>query len=147
MFTIPNHSITKAHHEMSKRGVRIRFITDITKENLIFCKDLMDFGEVRHLGNIKGNFGILDGIYYQAGAKSRTSSPPPLLIFSTMKAIVEQQQYFFEMLWKQSIPIKRRIGEIEEGLKREYIETLQEPREILDLASRLISFASEEILL
>lgn len=80
--------------------MRIRFITDVTKENLIHCKELMNFSEIRHLDEIKGNFGILDGIYYRAGAKSKMSSPPPLLISSTMTAIVEQQEYFFEMLWK-----------------------------------------------
>ena len=92
MFTIPNHPITKAHYEMGKMGIRIRFITDITKENLIFCKDLMDFDEVRNLDNIMGNYGIFDGIYYQAGAKSRTSSPPSLLIFSTNESNINKKE-------------------------------------------------------
>jgi len=71
----------------SRRGVTIRFITDVTKENLINCKELMNFSEIRHLDEIEGNFGILDGIYYRAGAKSKMSSPS-LLISSTMTAIL-----------------------------------------------------------
>lgn len=117
-FVIPNHPITKAYQEMKKRGIKIRFITEITRENIQHCKELMNISEVRHLDEIKGNFGIADGILYTAGAKSIPSSPPPLLISSTVKALVEQQQYFFDMLWKKAIPAKQRIKEIEEGQKR-----------------------------
>ena len=42
---------------MKERGVRIRYITEITKENVIYCKELMNFSEVRHLDGVKGNFG------------------------------------------------------------------------------------------
>jgi hypothetical protein len=46
-------------------------------------------------------------------------------IYSSVKAFVGQQQYFFDMLWKKSIPAKQRIKEIEEDLKREFVETIQ----------------------
>jgi two-component system sensor histidine kinase VicK len=53
--------------------------------------------DLRHLDEVKGNFGIGDGIYYRASAKAMKFSPPPLLICSTLRAFVEQQQYFFDM--------------------------------------------------
>ncbi|HEU4444197.1 MAG TPA: hypothetical protein VFR94_05950 [Nitrososphaeraceae archaeon] len=130
---------------MKKRGIKIRFITEITRENVQHCKELMNISEVRHLDEIKGNFGIADGILYTAGAKSIPSSPPPLLISSTVKALVEQQQYFFDMLWKKAIPAKQRIKEIEEGQKREFIETVRDPAEIQSLVLKVISSATEEI--
>ena len=74
----------------------------------------MKISELRHLDEIKGNFGLGDGVYYRASAKTTESSPPPLLISNTLKALVEQQQYFFDMLWRKAIPAKRRIREIEE---------------------------------
>ena len=37
------------------------------------------------------------------------------------------------MLWKKAIPAKQRIKEIEEGIKREFIETIQDATEIQDL--------------
>jgi hypothetical protein len=37
------------------------------------------------------------------------------------------------MLCKKAIPARRRISEIEEGLKREFIETIQDPKEMLRL--------------
>ncbi len=66
-------------------------------------------------------------------------------IYSTVKAFVGQQQYFFEMLWRRAIPAKLRIKEIEEGFKREFIETIQDPTEIQSLVSKIISSAVGEI--
>ena len=147
MHVIPDHPITKANYDMKERGVKIRFITEITKENIHHCRELMNFAEVRHLDEIKGNFGVLDGRYYRAGAKSTTSSAPPLLISSTIRAFVEQQQYFFDMLWRKAIPAKQRMKEIEEGLKRAFIETIQDSDETFSLVSKVLSFANEEILI
>ena len=96
---------------------------------------------------MKGNFGIVDEIYYRASAKATKSSPPSLLIRSELRAFVEQQQYFFDMLWKKAIPAKQRIKEIEEGIKREFIETIQDPSETLDLIHKTISSATDEIMI
>jgi hypothetical protein len=51
------------------------------------------------------------------------------------------------MLWQKAIPAKKRIKEIEEGAKREFIETIQEPKETLELIPKIISSIIEEILL
>jgi sugar-specific transcriptional regulator TrmB len=107
----------------------------------------MKICELRHLDEAKGNFGIADGIYYTAGAKTVESSPPPLLISSTSRPFVEQQQYFFDMLWKKAIHAKQRIKEIEEDLKREFIETIQDSEETNSLISKVVSSATEEILI
>jgi two-component system, OmpR family, sensor histidine kinase VicK len=145
MHLIPGHQITNALYAMKERGVKIRFITEITKENMNYCKELMNIGEVRHLDEVKGNFGVLDGIYYRASAKVKAFSPPPLLISSTVRAFVEQQEYFFEMLWKKAIPAKQRIKEIEENIKREFIETIQDSEETTSLISKVLSSATDEI--
>ena len=49
------------------------------------------------------------------------------------------------MLWRKAIPAKQRIKEIEEGLKREFVETLQDPEEMENLISKVIISAIEEI--
>ncbi|MGI8832433.1 MAG: hypothetical protein ACR2IS_07335, partial [Nitrososphaeraceae archaeon] len=67
------------------------------------------------------------------------------MVVSTVKELVDQQQCFFDMLWKKAIPAKQRIKEIEEGLKREFIETIQDPEEIQTLISKVITSAIEEI--
>lgn len=147
MFVIPNHPVTKAYKELNERGIQLRFIAEITKDNISDCRELMKTCELRHLDEVKGNFGISDGIYYRASAKTKLSSPPPLLICCTLRAFVEQQQYFFDMLWKKSIPAKQRMKEIEEDQKREFIETIQDSEETFTLASKALSSATEEILI
>ena len=144
---IPNHPITEAFGDMKKRGIRLRFISEITKDNLSSCKKLMEIGEIRHLDDIKGNFGITDGIIYYASATNKESAPPPQLIMSTVKPIVDQQQYFFDMLWKKALPAKQRIKEIEQGLKREFMETLEDPYEVQTVLNNILNSANEEILL
>ncbi|MGH9985798.1 MAG: hypothetical protein ACRD8W_17785 [Nitrososphaeraceae archaeon] len=51
------------------------------------------------------------------------------------------------MLWKITISAKQRIKEIEEGMKREFLETIQDPSETLELIHNTISSASEEIMI
>jgi hypothetical protein len=145
IFVIPDHPITKAYQDMKKRGIKIKFITEITKDNIQHCKELMNISEVRHLDEVRGNFGIIDDILYTASAKGIPSSPPPLLLTSTVRPFVEQQKYFYEMLWRKAIPAKQRIKEIEEGLKREFIETIQDPAEIQSLVSKVIASVVEEM--
>jgi two-component system sensor histidine kinase VicK len=113
MFVIPNHPLTKSWIDLKNRGVRMRFISEITKHNLQYCKELMKIAELRHLDNVKGNFGISDKIIYTGGTDTIESGPPPQLIISTVKSFVEQQQYFFEMLWNKAIPAEQRIRQIE----------------------------------
>jgi hypothetical protein len=93
----------------------------------------MKLVELRHLDEVKGNFGIHDRRYYRAAAAIIEGEPPPHLIVSNVKVFVEQQQYFFEMLWKKAIPAKQRIMEIEENLRREFIETIKDTDETTSL--------------
>jgi two-component system sensor histidine kinase VicK len=77
IFVIPNHPVTKAYVDMKNRGVRIRFISEITKENIQYCKELMKVvTELRHLDEVKGNFGVADRKVYHASATGIKSAPP-----------------------------------------------------------------------
>src|SRR5215212_7333783 len=49
------------------------------------------------------------------------------------------------MLWNKAIPAKQRFKEIEQGAKREFIETVRDHQEIQQLAFDLIKRAEEEI--
>ena len=51
------------------------------------------------------------------------------------------------MLWQKAIPAKQRIKEIEEGVKREFIDAIREPKEIEKLLFQLLKSAAEEILI
>jgi len=147
MLVIPNHPVAKAFADMKNRGVRLRFISEITKDNLAYCKELMKIGELRHLDEVKGNFGVADGKVYHASATNIESGPPPQLIISTVKAVVEQQEYFFDMLWKKAIPAKQRTKEIEQGIEREFMDTIQDPDETQKILLNLLKSATKEIML
>ena len=56
-----NEQIKQMYIDLDNRGVRQRVITEITKENIIHCKELMKFQELRHLDGLKGFLSIVDG--------------------------------------------------------------------------------------
>jgi hypothetical protein len=57
MFVIPDRPITKVYQDMKKRRIKIKFIIEITSDNIQCCKELMNIAEIRHLDEVKGNFG------------------------------------------------------------------------------------------
>lgn len=139
--------VREGYFELNRRGVRIRWITDITKENTSSCKEIMKIAELRHLDGVKGGFVVSDEKVYVATAIFQMEKPVTQLIYSNVKAIVEQQQYMFNTLWDKAIPSKLRIREIEEEVEREFIETIRDPHEILDIGYKLIKAAKDEILI
>jgi signal transduction histidine kinase len=113
----------KGLFELKTRNVKFRVITDITKYNIKYCKELMQIAELRHLDGIKGNFGISEKAY-TASATLQEAAQLQQVIYSNVKAILEQQQYVFETLWGKAIPAEQRLREIEEGIEAEVFETI-----------------------
>jgi hypothetical protein len=95
-----------------KRGIRHRLITEITSQNIDYCKELMRHtDELRHLDGIKGNFSVSERDY-QATALVQESQPLSESMHTTVKSFIEQQQYVFDTLWNKAVPAKQRIREI-----------------------------------
>lgn len=137
----------KKHKEALDRGVRIRVITEITKDNLPYVKEGLQYvSDVRHMDTITHSFGVSEKHYLssklQFGNPSLTQS-----IFSNVGWFVREQQYLFESLWSKAIPLKQRIREIEEGQKREFVDTIREPAEAVSLLPKIVSSAYQEIIL
>jgi nitrogen-specific signal transduction histidine kinase len=133
--------------QLNKRGVKQRYITEITEGNIKYCKELAEYVELRHLDRVQGTLGIIDGKIYGAIANTKENHLPSEFIYSNVKGFVDQQQYFFETLWNKATPAEQRIGEIEEGLKPEVIETIREPKVTQERVFELIKSAREEILI
>jgi two-component system, OmpR family, sensor histidine kinase VicK len=142
-----NEQIWQKHIEMHNRGVRQRIVVEITKENISHCKKLMQYQELRHLDGIIDYLSVLDGRLVTSTAYGEERKMLPHLVTSTVKVLVDQHRYFFETLWKKAIPAKQRIREIEEGAKREFVETTRDPSEIKRIGFDLIKKADEEILI
>ena len=136
----------KGLYELKTRSVQSRFITDITKDNIQYCKELMQISELRHLDGIKGNFAISEKAYV-ASAMLQEASLLQQVIYSNVRAILDQQQYVFETLWSKAIPADQKIRGIEDGLDLGRTDIIQSPRMILDLLTNMIKSAKTEILL
>jgi two-component system, OmpR family, sensor histidine kinase VicK len=136
----------KGLSELKPRKVRFRAITDITRDNVKHCKELVQIAELRHLDGIKGNFGISEKAY-TASATLREAALLQQVIYSNVKAILEQQHYVFETLWNKAISAEEKIREIEQGLEPDIIEVIQNPAKTAKLYLDLIRNAAREILL
>jgi two-component system sensor histidine kinase VicK len=138
-------SVRKVVIAAKNRGINLRFIIEITKENLQYCNDLMKItDELRHMDKIEANFGLseteyLGSITLQEEALQAT--------YSNVKEVVEQQQFIFDTLWSKATPAEQKIREIEEGIEPEVIETIRNPFEIQKIAFELVKSARDEILL
>ena len=140
--------IRNAYRQLRDSGVKIRFITEITNENVQYVKEILDIvSEVRHLDGIKGNLAIGDSRIYAATATMNARHPVEQLVISNVRALVEQQQYFFEMLWHKAMPAELKIREIENGVEPETIETIRDYADIQQLAFDLMKSAKQEILI
>jgi two-component system, OmpR family, sensor histidine kinase VicK len=127
-------------------GAKFRYITEIKKDNIKYCKELMKVGQVRHLDGIRTNFVVTDSEYTSSAVMQQVHAHPEI-VYSNVRSIVEQQQYLFENLWNNAIPAERRINEIEEGIELEKTYVLQDPHNIQKLFLDLVRSARHEVLL
>ena len=47
----------------SRSGITPRYIIEITKENIEYCRNLMEIVDLRHMDKLKGNFFLNDREY------------------------------------------------------------------------------------
>jgi two-component system, OmpR family, sensor histidine kinase VicK len=135
----------KGLFELKTRNIKFRAITDITKDNIKYCKELMQIAELRHLDGIKGNVGISEKAY-TASATLQEAAQLQQVIYSNVKAILEQQQYVFETLWNKAIPGEQRLREIEEGIEAEVFETITNHEVISQILVDLAKSVKKEAL-
>ena len=155
--------VNRAILDAKNRGVRIRFVTEVTKDNVTFCKNsILKVGEIRHLGGIKGNFGVSDTEYISASdrvsvpdkavsnveqktevAKTTTAAILQHAVYSNVKEDIQQQQHIFESLWINAIRVEERIREIEEGIERVETIALKDSTEIVKRIKKNIESSTE----
>jgi signal transduction histidine kinase len=132
--------------DMNRRGIRSRYITTITKDNLSYCKEAMKIGELHHLDDIKGNFAVSEKEYI-ASATMQEASLLQQVIYSNVKEVLEQQQYVFDSFWNKSVPAEQKIKEIEEGVVLGKTEVIQSPIYTQQLFINMVKSAKHEVLL
>jgi two-component system, OmpR family, sensor histidine kinase VicK len=118
---LPIDTLEKALIDTKDRGIRLRFITEITIDNCHHCKEvIMKISEVRHLDGVKGNFDVSDTEYIatstmmesqiESTAKATTATTasttalPSHAVYSNVKEDIQQHQYLFNTLWNKGTP-------------------------------------------
>ncbi len=129
-FSMGVKQIKNGYIDFKRRGVKIRFITEITKDNIDFCKELMQYVELRHTPAVKGNMAVSETEYVATAELEGEAKPVTQTIYSNAKAIIEQHKYFFENLWSIAIPAELKIIEIEEGTEPIKTGILEDDKEI-----------------
>ena len=133
--------------DLKTRSIKVRYITEITKENVQYCKELMKFDyEIRHLDGIKANFSINETEYI-ASISLQKAQPIPQAIYTNVIDIVEQQKYIFETLWGKSLPAEQKIREMEEGISLGNTEIIRDSAQTKEVFVDLVRSAEYEILL
>ena len=144
IFSMTMEPVKKGYIDFSKRDVSIRQIVEITRGNFQYCKEFMNYVELRHMDNVKGNMAVTE-TEYVATSVLEGSKPVTQTIYSNVKAFLEQQRYFFENLWSKAVPAEHRIREIEQGIEPQGIEVIYDPGQALELYQSLIISAEKEI--
>jgi hypothetical protein len=93
--TVP---VWRANLELDKRGIKVRFLTDIRSENLEYCKEILKEIkniEIRHMDGVKGNFTIHDDREIFSVFVDRPGEKVEAAIFCTQKGMVEAHLFTF----------------------------------------------------
>jgi two-component system, OmpR family, sensor histidine kinase VicK len=111
--------LKKAFLDAKSRGVKLRYVTEITEDNVGYCKELIKMvDELRHLEGIKGNFYISETEYVAPATFHAKGKPASQIVYSNVKEIVEfHQSYIFEVFWNRSTAAEQRINQIEAARK------------------------------
>jgi signal transduction histidine kinase len=137
--------LKKAFLDARGRGVKLRYVTEVTEENVGYCKELIRMvDELRHLNGIKGNFYISETEYIAPARLHEKGKPASQVIYSNVKEIVEhQRKYVFDSFWNRAIPAELRISEIEEGIVHYETKVLENKDQIFNHMKSVIEKASE----
>ena len=127
-----------------RKDLRQRYVFEITKENIHYCKSLMKAAEIRHLEEHEANFvtNEIECLGFITMHKESLQTT-----YSNIIEIVEQQQSIFESFWNKAIPAENKIREIEEGLNSEYLEIISDRKKATDIYIDLARSMEKEALL
>ena len=102
-------SIKSAFNDAKKRGVKLRYLTEITEDSIHYYKDLMSIvDELRHLDGIKGNFMVSEKEYLAPMISYRKGEIASNIIYSNIREVIEHQQYIFDTFWSKAIPAEQK---------------------------------------
>ena len=138
----------KALSEAKRRGVKLRCVIEITKENIVYCKELMRRVELRHLDGLKGTFILNEREYLSISTATLLEGKTiPQIVHTDIEQIVEQQQHIFDTFWNKTISAQEKIGEIEKEVEPFNIDIIRDRKYAESLFTSEIQHARSEVLI
>jgi two-component system sensor histidine kinase VicK len=133
--------------EKKKKKIRVRVVTSINPENIELAKELARKFSVYHTDGSGGDFCIIDGAlyFYYIENSNHEMAEFHRQLFSKNLSFVKLQQNLFENLLNHAIPARDKIKEVEHGIQRDFIKTIQDPTSILQLVRDRIETAGFDI--
>ena len=137
----------RAADKNKKKKIRVRAVTSINPENIELAKELARKFNVYHTDGSGGDFCIIDeAIYfYDIEISNHKMAGYHRQLLSKNLSFVKLQQNLFENLLNHAIPARDKIKEVEHGIQREFIKTIQDPTSILQLVKDRIETAGFDI--
>jgi two-component system, OmpR family, sensor histidine kinase VicK len=131
-----------------KKKIRVRLVTTINSENIELAKELARQFDVYHTDGSGGDFCIIDGAiyFYDIESLNHKIAGYHRQLFSKNLSFVKLQQNLLENLLNHATPARDKIREVEQGIQREFIKTIQDPSSILQLIRERVDTAGFDIL-
>jgi two-component system, OmpR family, sensor histidine kinase VicK len=129
--------------ELKSDGARLRCVTEISRENLPVCKEVMKYFELFHTSSLIGSFLVADEREY-VGYLTTSKGEEKLLCIAN-PSFVGAQNFLVNTMIERALPASQRILEIGKGTEDEFIETIRDPFRVKSLISDLIRSAVYEI--
>ena len=127
----------------SGEGLRVRCLTEITKETEDVIKKLSKIVDIRHFDGVTGNFAISDNEEY-VGPLVTEDGRLGQLIYSNAKPLYEQHRYLFDVLWERAVPAKARFAELSGAAPVVQTRLMEGETDILRSMKKVIE-ASDEL--
>jgi len=134
--------------ENKKRRLRVRVVLAIGSENIELAKELARVTNLYHSDILGGDFCIIDGkeyLYDVKKSQKQKREDDGRCFISKNTTFTKLQLNLFENLLNHAVPARDKIRELEQGIQREYIKTIQDPSSILRLIRERIEIAGFDI--
>ncbi len=112
------YGTTDTDRKMAAKGVKVRYIFPVTKNNVHLVKKAMEFAEVRHIDFVPIKTRIIDGekCLVRYGSEATILKGDQMNISSSMPDYVATMKSYFEGVWENAVPAEEAIKRLEQNV-------------------------------
>lgn len=113
---IQDADLNRACQDLVSRGTSMRVITEITEQNVAYCKELMKVSQVVHKDKLmEGIWVVTEACFVSTLPQTRTDAQSIEYMKTSMGEVLILQKSVFDRLWARSVPAEVKIQELETG--------------------------------